>query len=315
MEIQQKRFQGAAIRSLKYTLLGIVLFFITKTLVAQLSRIEWHTLTVRPVFVCLSLLFAVAARVLIGLSYYYLLRSSGSPLPAPVAISVSWASLAGRYLPGKVGLLAGAVYLLKRYRVQTAVAGGVPVLATLVTVLTELALSVPLMMPEKSASVSMLLSGVLPMLILFMLFPYSFQSCLNGVGVFFRRYRLPVSWLPFSLTYSNACSWAIFFQSICAGVSTWMMLRSVYPVAVSQLPLIVSISSFSGVVGLLAVFSPAGIGVRDGMYYLTLNTVSGPETAALVTILLRLAQTVADIITASAGSAFLYGEKRRGRWI
>lgn len=308
---EQKRLRAVLMKGLKYSLLGLTVYFVGKTLISQILQIQWSELTILTRFIFLSVLFEIAARLFIGLSYDFLLKSSGSSLPMPVSISVSWVSFMGKYLPGKVAVLASAVFLLKKYQIQTATAGIVPVFATIMTIFIALLISVPFLISGGDTQLLQMSYGLLPIFILAMLifiYPRLFIKCIRVV---FRRLGISESHIQFSSSYITICFGVILLQCICAGISTWMVIRSIYPLDLFLLPQIVSITALAGVIGLLAVFCPAGIGVRDGIYFFTLCGMVGSEPAALVTVLLRLIQTVTDIGTAGAGSVFLYSDRKK----
>ena len=76
--------------------------------------------------------------------------------------------------------------------------------------------------------------------------------------------------------------------------------------AIEVAPAIISITALAGTMGLLAFFSPAGIGVRDGIYFLFLSPLIGAEMAAIVVVCLRLLQTAIDLLSAGLGGLMLH---------
>jgi hypothetical protein len=101
-----------------------------------------------------------------------------------------------------------------------------------------------------------------------------------------------------------ACG-VFFVQCVCTGIAAWCMVKTIAFVEPQQLPMVISIAALAGTMGLLALFSPAGIGVRDGIYLLTLTPVIGSQKAALFTVLLRLMQSTIDVIMAISGFLIL----------
>ena len=65
--------------------------------------------------------------------------------------------------------------------------------------------------------------------------------------------------------------------------------------AIEVAPAIISITALAGTMGLLTFFSPAGISVKDGIYYLFLSPLIGVEMVAIVIVCLRLLQTAIDL--------------------
>lgn len=85
----------------------------------------------------------------------------------------------------------------------------------------------------------------------------------------------------------------------------------VRPVAIDLIPMVVSITALSGALGLFAFFSPAGLGVREGVYLFALSPIVGVEMAALCAVLLRALQTACDGVCGAAGLLIFRGTRGR----
>ena len=72
-------------------------------------------------------------------------------------------------------------------------------------------------------------------------------------------------------------------------------------VSPASLPLFVCISALAGVIGFLAIFAPAGIGVREGILLLALTPVISAGPAALVAVLARLLSVSVNLALGGAG--------------
>ena len=57
--------------------------------------------------------------------------------------------------------------------------------------------------------------------------------------------------------------------------------------------------------GLLAFFVPAGIGVREGIFIMLLGPLLGPGIAAMATVLARIVATCVDLILGGTGVCML----------
>jgi hypothetical protein len=89
------------------------------------------------------------------------------------------------------------------------------------------------------------------------------------------------------------------FRSLFLAAALCFTAQSIAPVSPSAFPLFLGSASLASVAGFLAVFAPAGLGVHEGVYWLTLWPLLGPA-AALVAILFRLLHIISDILTALA---------------
>jgi uncharacterized membrane protein YbhN (UPF0104 family) len=89
---------------------------------------------------------------------------------------------------------------------------------------------------------------------------------------------------------------------LAGGISFWLILRSLDPTAVKwefAAP-VIGLYYASGLVGLLAVFAPAGIGVREGVLFVGLSTVLPTPVVITGAILMRLLVTGIDVAGAVA---------------
>lgn len=298
-------FQKMGVPFIKIVLFTIVLFFVGKVLWSELKQVSWNDLEVNAYFIILTLLFEILTRILGGIFYHYLLQVLEQPLPVSIAAPINWLSSLGRYVPGKVTLIGSAAYLLSRYQVRYAVAAVIPIMATLMTIFMALLLSMPLLFmdflkdfnlfPHVMVLIFLAVSMLTlkPDMVLKM-----FNTVLVRLG--FTKIDVTIGWLQVLTSMGFVLG-----QCLCAGMATWCMINAFAPLTISMLPFTVSVTVFAGAIGLLAIFSPAGIGVRDGAYLLLLTTITGTGAAALITVFLRIMQTIADILMAATGALFL----------
>jgi hypothetical protein len=85
------------------------------------------------------------------------------------------------------------------------------------------------------------------------------------------------------------------------GLGLWYVIRSVSDVSITWVPVCTGAMALAGVTGLVAVFAPAGIGVREGILLLILGQFIDPGEAAIVVVAHRVMQTVVEVALAAAG--------------
>jgi hypothetical protein len=84
------------------------------------------------------------------------------------------------------------------------------------------------------------------------------------------------------------------------GVCLWLSARTLLPLPVAQLPYCIAVAGLASTIGFLAVFAPAGLGVHEAVFILTMQTLLGPQ-AALLALLMRLFNLMGDIVMAGVG--------------
>jgi glycosyltransferase 2 family protein len=94
---------------------------------------------------------------------------------------------------------------------------------------------------------------------------------------------------------------ASFGQWLFAGFGLWFMTMSVVDVSVSLIPLFIASAALAMTVSYLMPFTPGGLGIREGLYLLTLGPTIGPRVA-IVVVAMRVIQTVIEIVLAGIGA-------------
>lgn len=94
------------------------------------------------------------------------------------------------------------------------------------------------------------------------------------------------------------------------GFALYLCLRVFESISIQTFPVIVAAGASGLIIGLLAVFAPGGIGIREGIGMAMLSQIVPIETALFASILLRLIQVVLDL-TMGGGAAVMFMRKKR----
>ncbi|MBR0483295.1 MAG: flippase-like domain-containing protein [Oscillospiraceae bacterium] len=110
------------------------------------------------------------------------------------------------------------------------------------------------------------------------------------------------------VTYPDMLKTVLLFIAnwLVAGSGFYMLVHAVYPVPASQWLYIGGIYGLSTIIGILALFAPSGLGVREGILTAGLCLIMPEEYALTISLISRLWQTVAEIILVSG--AFLVNQ-------
>ena len=93
------------------------------------------------------------------------------------------------------------------------------------------------------------------------------------------------------------CNWLV------AGSGFYMLVTAFYPVPASQWLYIGGIYGLSTIIGILALFAPSGLGVREGILMAGLLLIMPEEYAMTISLISRIWQTVAEIILVAGAFA------------
>ena len=289
-----------AIRIAKWGIFAVVLYFVGRLLVGQLRSVDWSQIRFTPLFLILAAVTGLAGRGLNIFAYRLMLRTFGMRLGLPQIVTVAWLPIAGKYIPGKVASVAGAVWLLRRNGVPTSVAVSVIFMLNALLVLVGLLLGVPLSLWGPVRAV-LPMGWVLPVLVLAagiaLLHPRIFLGAVNFLLKKFKHQELPS--FPRLRDYVGPVA-VMLIQCALTGTALWFLTRSIVGISPARIPFFISASALAGSVGFIAVFAPGGIGVREGILAAFLTPVIGP-TAAIAVVAYRILHVFVELTLVLTG--------------
>lgn len=284
----------------KVLLCALVVAAVTWALIRQFQKVQWSQVRFEPGPSILGVFALLAVGCMRLAASWTLLTAYGHPLNWRIQVSTAWVPQLGKYLPGGIASVAGVVYILRRYNVPGAVALGAVVLLDGLAVIAGLIVSTPLLlwgpvrhrMPE-----AWIFSLLLTAIGLFVIHPRIFVAMLNWILRKLRRQPIPAA--PPVAGYIWPVL-AIFAQWLFAGTALWLLTLSLTPVSITMIPLFIASAALAITLSFLAPFAPGGIGIREGLYLITIGPAVGPA-AAIVVLAMRVLQTLVEIGLAAIG--------------
>ena len=211
---------------------------------------------------------------------------------------VSWfISILGKNIPGKVFLLAGRVYLYRKHGVGAArVTFCFMLEATSALVASALLLMLCLLLLDFPAAGRIkpyqpaLAVGVT--LILVALHPRYLQRLVS-----FGLKRLKKEPVTLTVRYTDILSFVALacFNWLLLGAGFFLLANSVVHVDWRYLGYMTGAFSFAAIVGVLSVFAPAGLGVREGVLLAMIHDIMGAGLATIVVLSARLWMTLGEV--------------------
>ena len=295
-----------------------ILFFLIKYLFSLLTALEADVIVLQPFWFIASLTLLLLYFGGLGIPWFFLYRAGREK---PGTFLLGWTffqfSQLGRYLPGKVGHFVWMLSLSRGFGIEKTRA----MLATCLQLTFQFGLGCVLGLPILSSPEVLLflqsrLAGV-------EMFRKASLICIGIValfgGVVFLYRRRIRETLPTLIVQSRAIFsvagvlWLLAVYLLLwglLGVAFFLFIKSLTPVAISQLLVVTGIYAVAWSIGFLSVITPSGLGVREGVLSLLLTLVGFPSaTATLVSLLSRLWTLGAQLVL--AGIAFrLYWQQR-----
>ena len=234
--------------------------------------------------------------------WHLLTRTVQVEIPFPKAMAAWFYSQLGKYIPGKIFLYLGRLHFYAREgrpAGPVTLAFGVEFVGNLAAaVFTVLVAGLTLDVPGFDRYRWLLLAALVALLV--GLHPKPLGWLIAGAARLLRRRPFPVTLTyPQLLRYLGlyVLNWLVF------GGTLFVFIRSFYLVDPSSILYLTGAFSLAGMIGILAFFTPSGLGVREGVLALFLNQVMPTSVAIVAAVASRIWLTVVEL--ASAGVVYL----------
>ncbi|WP_150252000.1 lysylphosphatidylglycerol synthase domain-containing protein [Nocardiopsis deserti] len=232
------------------------------------------------------------------LAWRALLAGMGSPLPRRTAARVMFVGQLGKYLPGSVWAFVAQVELARDWNVPRTRGAAATLLAVGVTVAAGLAVAaVALPLSSAEAARRWWWALALAPLLLAALHPRVVGWGIRLAARPFARFREVAEAGPLDVrgrSMAAAVGWTL-VAWVPLGLHVWLLTWAVGGEALRSLGPAVGAYALAWTLGLLVVFAPAGLGVREAVLVVALSPVVDAGAALVVAVLSRLVMTVADV--------------------
>lgn len=278
-------------------LAGLVGLFVWQTLAARWG--EFQALRVdlawRPAWIAAAAGVVLLTYGLLIEAWRRILGGWAQPLAYRDAARIWTLSNLGRYVPGKIWGVAGLAVLARQVGVAGWAAAGSALVMQAVAVGTGVAVvagAAPAALDPLWVGIAVLAAGGTAALLAW---PWSVRQLARLLG---RPELTPLSARALAAaTGVTALSWVAY------GVAFWCLARGLLGTTAAGLPLATAVGVFAGgyIVGLIALFAPGGLGVREVVFLGLLTPVLGAGGAVALAAGSRVLLTVTEIGAALAG--------------
>lgn len=302
-------------RWLRLTLgLAIVLaslFFLLTRLVRDWHQIPFDRLDFSPAYLAISFgMLLLVHFPIYGWLWQAILKTLDAPISIWKAAAITTVSCIGKYAPGKVWFTLGRMSLAKQ--------DGVPEAKSLLSVVMEIAITLLGGLILLGAAILLIPRTQVPsgVYYFFLVVPLCLVVLYPPVMNWFLRIGLKLLRLP-TFEWRLTPGGLLKLLCICLldwlaqGAGSFLLIRSFYPLTLSQLPIMMGGYAISWMIGFLVLITPAGLGVREGIYTLILKTVMPEPVAIISAMVTRVWVTVGEIVAAAIGFLLIRSNLRR----
>jgi uncharacterized membrane protein YbhN (UPF0104 family) len=279
---------------------SIIIFIIVITavifiVVSNIGDIKRSNIEISITDTLLPMLFVITAYIIQYIIWIKLSESYGLRISKLRAGRAYFSSQLGKYVPGKIGL-----YLVRSYAYSENSRKGV-IVATSVEIISAIGAACVLTAIGVLAEGDIFpveivgLSLVVLLLIFLFLYPPVFSKTINAILK--RLGKEPLKEIP---RYRQSIRYLFLYAipALVHGLGFFILIRSFAEIGFDLYPVITSAYYAAGLMGLLAFFAPAGIGVREGVLMLILPYFIPTAVVIVSVIVMRLIVTAVEICMA-----------------
>lgn len=255
-----------------------------------------------------SMLFYFVYKITLASLWHYITKINGCSIRYEKAVTSYLYSILGKYIPGKVFMLAAR---LTYYKEEEAPLSKVTVCFFIENVCTLLGAAMLFIVslfffPNELLENYKWLTLLLIAAFFVCIHPKIINFVLRLIGKIFKKN------LEIPMKYSQMLKVVLLFIGnwLIVGFGFFILTKSIYPAAEwSQMLYCAGIWGVSAIMGILAIFAPSGLGVREGIIVAGLMLIMPQSDAMVISVVSRLWQTIPELLLVAM--AFVYSRIRR----
>ncbi len=255
-----------------------------------------------------SMLFYFVYKITLASLWHYITKINNCSIKYEKAVTSYLYSILGKYIPGKVFMLAAR---LTYYKEEDAPLSKVTVCFFIENVCTLLGAAMLFIVslfffPNELLENYKWLTLLLIVAFFVCIHPKIINFVLRLIGKIFKKN------LEIPMKYSQMLKVVLLFIGnwLIVGFGFFILTKSIYPaVEWSQLLYCAGIWGVSAIMGILAIFAPSGLGVREGIIVAGLMLIMPQSDAMVISVVSRLWQTIPELLLVVM--AFVYSRIRR----
>ncbi len=294
--VEKKTKKKMIMKIVKILFLAAVVFFLVRYFVNNwdefamvISEIDWW------IFAGSMIFYFIYKLTLAGL-WHYITVLNQCQVSLPRAVSGYLYSILGKYIPGKVFMLAA--------RLPAYTEKGIPIRKPTICFFIEnvctllgaafLFLISLFFFPNEELRMYMWLAVIFVIAFFILINPKIINFFLRALGKLIKKDDMEIP-----MTYVQMLKVVLLFVAnwFIVGFGFYLLSLSINPdIPMSQMMYVGGVFALSAIIGILSIFAPSGIGVREGIMILGLSLIMGNGFPEVIAIVSRLWVTVAELL-------------------
>lgn len=293
-----KRYKRGIILLIKAIIAITIIFFIIRYVKINVNGLNKFEFRFNYYYLTISFIILLIYILNQSFLWYYITVQNNCNIDLKTSIISRVYSEFGKYVPGKVFGYAMLLYVYSKAnqsKILVAICMFLELLASVLAVSLIFLFSIfftDIPVFEKYRIVALVL-----LVFFFILIHPKILNCFSDIFLKIAK-REPVK---LNMTYYQLLKIITLYVAnfMVFGIAFVIFINSIYPVAFSNYLFITGTTAGAGLVGLFAIFVPAGLGVREGVMVFTLSLIIPPAFAGIIALTSR--------IWLILGEVFLFG--------
>ena len=272
------------------SIIVVVFFFLIRNLVLNWSKIPFEKLHVDVSLLVLSFCALIVYFIIYSKSWQAIMQALGAPITFPQSTWMIATTQIGKYLPGKVWYIVGRVYVGKKANLEGKKLTISMVLELgLVYITGGIIFAFTTLIAGEYETIWLIITILLTIAAIIILHP----RILGYVSNFFLRIMKKPE-IQLTLTYKQIAQISVYFFGIWIAqiIGFYLLISAIFPVSFFGIFKVASAYALAWMSGSVAVFAPAGLGVREGMMTLLLSSILPTPLAIAISFIARIWVTI-----------------------
>ena len=293
--------------AIKLIIIGLIFYYISIFFAENFYEVQQLDIHFNYVSLLLSFLFVGLHIFNNSLIWQFITKKNNCHVSLEKGIVFWLYAELGKFVPGKIFLLASKIYL---YNKEGKSKIGVTLSFFLEITCTMLASAFIFVFSLLFVSIDMVENFYFYICLLIMLF---FVIINPTILEFISNYCLRIlkrDEIKLEITYKNILYITGFYTAnfFVQGIGLFFLINSIYEMSFSNIIFVTAAISVAGMLGVLSLFAPSGIGVREGVLIFALKHIIPNSISVIISLVARIWQTGMELLLILA--AFVYAKAK-----
>lgn len=282
------------IKILKYFVVFLIFFFILRYLYLNINSFDFSNIAFKFNYLLLSITIYIFYLILNAIIWYVITRQNNCEITLFETVKLRIYSDFGKYIPGKVFTYGILLYGYGQKNISKKKIAVCSFLELILSILSAIIIS---LISISSTDLKELNNYKFVLLILvFFCIIIIHPKVLQNIANFFLK-KLHKEPIENTSTYRNSITILIFYiiNWLVFGLALYFFINSFYDFPFKFFLYSTGAFTMAGIIGLLAVFAPAGLGVREGIIIIVLSYIIPAPIASIISLSSRIWLTFCEL--------------------